>query len=199
MNTANGMTGKFTFLHGIIVGILTIVIVAILWPVNTISRRSVRTTCLSHLKQLGIAQWIYSSDHNDNLSPFYTFGGTAAQSQLTAALLPYAKNPSIYLCSESAASRADSRNAKNLIDFEHYPLILKYRQERGIISLSKMPTPDKTTYMREPFVKITRTPSGDEVETNHKKNPNTLTVLFVDSHVKFVPTTSLDVNGVWLR
>ena len=199
MNTANGMTGKFTFLHGITVGILTIVIVAVFWPVYPTRGRSLRTTCLSHLKQLGTAQWIYSSDHDDNLSPFYTFDGTAAQSQLTAALLPYAKNPSIYLCSESAASRADRSNAKNVIDFEHYPLILKYRQSSGLINLGSMPTPDKTVFMREPFLKLTRTPMGDEVETNHKEHPNTLCVLFVDGHASYVQTNKVDLNGVWLK
>lgn len=160
---------------------------------------------MSNMKRLATGQFIYASDNNDAVAPYYTFDGPAAQAKLTAGLYPYLKDNAVFLCSESARAKADRNNSKQEIDHQHFPLILKHVGKDNLLFPDKVPSPDKTAWMHDPIIKIARTEDGEEIETNHKKNPNGFNVMFVDSHVSFVPTLKgsgregMNTDGVWLK
>jgi hypothetical protein len=206
MDAGSTTPPKFTLLQGVMVGILLILILGIFWPVYTGSRPAARRSmCISNLKQLGTAQLIYAADNSDAIPPAYSFDGVAAQQRFVTAVLPYCKNNSLLLCPESATFLSDPSNPKGEMNYEHFPLILRHKQNNGMITQSIIPSPEKVAWMHEPIVSMKRVANGFETETYHKKSPNAYTVLMFDSHVSFAPTVkgtgkdAMDLNGNWLK
>lgn len=193
-------------MQGVITGVVIVVILAILWPTYTGDHRIAgKSRCLSNLKQLTTAQQIYASDWDDAISHSYTFDGPAAQAEFYEQNLPYLKNPKIFLCGESANYLSDRNNSGKHVDFQHFPLILKQVGQDRLIHLDKIDAPDKVAWMHDPILKIAKVPGGEEVETNHKKNPNGFVVSFFDGHAKWTPTLkggptgAMSTDGVWLK
>ncbi len=160
---------------------------------------------MSNMKRVAIGQMIYSVDYDEAIAPYYTFNGGAARSQFVATVSPYLKNYEILLCSESTRFRSDPSNPKKEIDYEHFPLILKQVGKDQLIRLDKIASPQQTPWMHDPVMKMQRVKAGEEIETNHKYHPNSFSVMFFDSHVKYVPTQkgtvsdAMSTDGVWLR
>ncbi len=199
---------RFSFTHGLIAGVLLIGLVIFLLPSYFFAypkHLSKQSACVSNMKQLGTGQMIYCADNSDNIPPYYSFDGPAAQDHFTSAVQPYCKNPSIYLCTESPTWKSDRSNTKMHLDQQHYPLILKQKAESGLINTSKILDPAKTAWMHDPIMKVTKTTSGEDVETYHKKIPNSVIVLFFDSHVMATPTFKgmgrdpMDSAGTWIK
>ncbi|MDH4389105.1 MAG: hypothetical protein QE269_10315 [Fimbriimonas sp.] len=197
---------RFTLFHGVIVGVLLIGAYAMIAPVSRSAKPAAKkVVCMSNMKQVATAQLIYSVDYDGAISPYYTFDGAAAQSNWVTATLPYVKNYEILLCSESARSKADPSNSKQEMDYEHFPLILKHEGKDKLIWLDKIASPERSGWMHDPVLKSAKVRDGEEIETNHKQYPNSFSVMFFDSHVKYVPTQkgvgsdAMSTDGVWLK
>ena len=201
---------RFTLTQGVITCVVIALVLLILAPVYTSDgRRSLKTRCISNMKQLTTSQLIYAADFDEAIVPVYTFDGPVAQSQFFEAMIPYAKNAQIFLCGESPAYWSEpngpeiNRTAKR-VEYAHFPLILRHVGEDHLINLDRFASPETEAWMREPILKITKVPNGEEIETHHEKARNGIVASFFDGHVKFVPTLKggtsdpMTTDGVWL-
>ena len=76
-------------LEWLLIGVLVLLLGAIFWPVHTVDRVSRKGTCLSNVKQLGLATMIYAGDADERYP---------LRDAWMDALVPYTKNESIYHC-----------------------------------------------------------------------------------------------------
>lgn len=91
-------TKAFTLIELLVVIAIIAILAAILFPVFAQAKEAAKkTTELSHLKQLGMAQNLYSTDYDDMLSLAYMNDGNLGYlwQQL---IYPYTKSNEIFLC-----------------------------------------------------------------------------------------------------
>ena len=100
------MSGRrgFTLIELLVVIAIIAILAAILFPVFARAREKARqTSCLSNLKQIGLAEKMYESDY-DELTATYIQGapnGVSAMPSWIDLLEPYTKNTQLYSCPSS--------------------------------------------------------------------------------------------------
>lgn len=88
----------FTLIELLVVIAIIAILAAILFPVFARAREKARqTSCLSNLKQLGLAILSYTQDY-DECMPLAPDAGAQASSWWQNSLVPYIKNEQIYVC-----------------------------------------------------------------------------------------------------
>lgn len=99
-NTKRG----FTLIELLVVIAIIAILAAILFPVFARARESARkTSCLSNLKQLGLACHMYAQDW-DELMPcdYYACNSSTTHARLVGQILPYIKNRQVMYCPSAA-------------------------------------------------------------------------------------------------
>jgi len=106
-------TKAFTLIELLVVIAIIAILAAILFPVFAQAKEAAKkATCLSNLKQLGLAELLYEGDYDDNVcqtyfndtstifyTPFITFDRSVTPNKLSNGLLePYTKNKDITGC-----------------------------------------------------------------------------------------------------
>jgi len=101
----------FTLIELLVVIAIISILDAILFPVFARARESARrSSCLSNLKQMGLAMMMYAQDHDEHITPVYTTnspyvlpnGNTYTTMLWYHALYPYMKNRQIMNCPSSS-------------------------------------------------------------------------------------------------
>ena len=100
----NASKRAFTLIELLVVIAIIAILAAILFPVFAQARESARlTSCLSNMKQQGLAWGMYAQDYDEQIIPWNTVqdgAGTAAQvlGCWTNLIQPYVKNKQILFC-----------------------------------------------------------------------------------------------------
>ena len=117
----------------------------------------------------------------------------------------YARNGLIYTCPFSSEAKLESQFTKPLLGYDHFPLILRKRNSKGVINLTLIQDPAKDVWMHDSIVKLEVKDDGEHVETHHGSGKSGFFVSFFDGHVRFVPTLKggksdpMTTDGVWLK
>ncbi|GAB4465281.1 MAG: hypothetical protein OHK0029_35820 [Armatimonadaceae bacterium] len=90
----------FTLIELLVVIAIIAILAAILFPVFAQAREKARqTSCLSNMKQVGLAILMYAQDYDEVLTrQFYVSFSRAENPRWQDAVLPYARNTQIFTC-----------------------------------------------------------------------------------------------------
>lgn len=184
--------------------LLGLVALALLFPVFASSGpQNHRPVCISNLKQLSTAQFIYAADFEDSLPPNYSFEGSEAKKAFVEATYAYAKNGLIYTCPFSSEAKLEGQFTNPLLGYDHFPLILRKRNSKGVINLTLIQDPAKDVWMHDSIVKLEVKDDGEHVETHHGPGKSGFFVSFFDGHARWASTISgqskdwINTMGVW--
>jgi len=108
-----GMSQGFTLIELLVVVAIIGILAAILFPVFARARENARrASCMSNLKQQGLAIMQYTQDYDEKYPPVWT-GWTSVDNVWIGELQPYIKNTDVYFCSSDTASDDDSSASSN--------------------------------------------------------------------------------------
>jgi prepilin-type N-terminal cleavage/methylation domain-containing protein/prepilin-type processing-associated H-X9-DG protein len=115
------MRRGFTLIELLVVIAIIAILAAILFPVFARAREKARqTSCLSNLKQLGLASRMYASDYDEHVVPGQLSDAPGSNRIWVQLLQPYVKNAQVFLCpSASAHSSASDPLGSGSIPFNY--------------------------------------------------------------------------------
>jgi len=123
----------FTLIELLVVIAIIAILAAILFPVFARAREKARqTSCLSGLKQLGLASEMYTQDY-DEMLPIGYRGPTwcAVVASWKQEILPYVKNAQLYVCPSTSAGGGGLRRHRL------HPQNRHLRQQRLLVGVGQ--------------------------------------------------------------
>jgi prepilin-type N-terminal cleavage/methylation domain-containing protein/prepilin-type processing-associated H-X9-DG protein len=189
------MRRGFTLIELLVVIAIIAILAAILFPVFAKAREKARqSSCLSNLKQVGLAALSYAQDY-DELTVFFAYQSANPRTDFKWIIEPYIKNSQVWNC-PSNSGRWDPTNV-NKYDGSNgigiaYPDLANYG--RGV-GLGQVVSPSETVYFADCQDQWLNTDAwGDHIVERHNDMAN---VLYFDGHVKTAKKTALRDERFW--
>jgi prepilin-type N-terminal cleavage/methylation domain-containing protein/prepilin-type processing-associated H-X9-DG protein len=143
----------FTLIELLVVIAIIAILAAILFPVFAQAREKARaTTCLSNLKQVGLALQMYAQDHEETLplgAHVKGFNEAGTRPNFLGALVPYTKSLGIFACPSAQNASSVGYNAK---EYDPTPQSSTNLMGNGVVSgrpLAVIPNPAEIIFVQE--------------------------------------------------
>lgn len=183
----------FTLIELLVVIAIIAILAAILFPVFARAREKARqTSCLSNLKQLGLAFMSYTQDYDERM-PLAPDAGALSSHWWHHSLVPYIRNEQIYKCpSDNTLTYAYGYNYRHL----------RTNASTGAgISIAQIDRPAERYMMMDGRTRLVycvfcwpnpenEGPNGDNwyIRARHNDGAN---VAFCDGHAKWLSNTTI--------
>ncbi|MHB8994369.1 MAG: DUF1559 family PulG-like putative transporter [Armatimonadota bacterium] len=142
------MRRGFTLIELLVVIAIIAILAAILFPVFAKAREKARqSSCLSNVKQLGLALMQYVQDYDESFPMAYCYFGEPAAMQIWKVhVMPYIKNTQVFNCPSFSLSTAMSYS-----DYGTNPsvVVLDGTAPVTTVNLSQMTAPSSTMLMAD--------------------------------------------------
>ena len=151
---------------------------------------STKVVCRSNLKQIITATSIYALDSNDLVPPEFSFDSSDHQERFMAAILPYMKQPALFLCpKEQADKHLTTEGQEGLagkMDYVHC-LFLRgaipdFSQGKRLLNIATIQNPETIPFLRDPIRGYGKSKNGDVVGF-FSPHGASFKIAYLDGHV----------------
>ncbi|MEI7987200.1 MAG: hypothetical protein WCI55_16375 [Armatimonadota bacterium] len=159
------------------------------------------SSCISNLKQLGLATAMYASDNNDAIPINYSFDGVESQTKYMEAIFPYTKNKQILLCPQEQRNIIEmgttptEEGIPGTMDYVHClslrGVIPNFSENKRFLNLSKLSDQSKVPYLRDP---IRGYGTAKDNQDNGFLSPHGggFVTVYLDMHAKYIKAPNIN-------
>ncbi len=181
----------FTLIELLVVIAIIAILAAILFPVFARAREKARqTSCLSNLKQLGLASQMYAQDYDEMLVRDITDvypSATPRYLSWSRMLLPYIKNEQVYVCPSET-------NLNTHSNYMTVPSGYGINQQTDGLCLAQVQRPSEVFFFIDASNFHVRITNPERIDHRHNDMAN---AAFIDGHAKVTTLDQINAGNMW--